>query len=269
VYEDYVHLRRNRGLGFLASYPFDKFMRVEAGAQGYLSYNEIWRLSDYWYLYNNYREQILLTNQAFVFDNTVWNDWGPYRGTRMRLESYQSTLLSSRKFYTGYFDFRNYFKLANRYTFATWLYGLGSFGKHPEYYTIGGEVVRGYYDYEFNDNPGSKVLFTSLELRHPFIDKLKIAFPLPIELNNIRGVTFLDAGMVINDSTSIYGKTTYYNFNNSTYYEQSEFQDLKIGVGVGLRMQISYFLLKLDFAKPLSTTENKGWKIHFGLGTDF
>lgn len=259
VSEYALHFRRNRGLGILSSYPFDKFTRMEFGAIGYLSENELWRAYGYnnqWYRIGYYRENILLLDEAFIFDNTVWNDWGPFRGTRLRLESYQTLPLSSRKFYSGYFDFRNYFRLSKRYSFASLLYGLGSLGPNPELFTIGGENIRGYAYNEFYDNPGTKAVLTSFELRHPFIDHLKIAFPLPIELSNIRGVTFFDAGTVFNDSTVLFRKG-------------EGFKDLKIGIGVGLRMQISYFLLKLDFAKPLSATENKGWKFYFGLGTDF
>jgi hypothetical protein len=40
-------------------------------------------------------------------------------------------------------------------------------------------------------------------------------------------------------------------------------------VGFGARVTLSYFLLKFDFAKPLSTTNDSGWKFIFGLGTDF
>jgi Tol biopolymer transport system component len=258
VYQDFIWLRRNRGLEVLGSYPFDKFTRVEFGTIGYLSYNEIYELypDNIWYMSQAFREHILLLDEAFVFDNTVWNDWGPYKGTRTRLESYQSIPISSRKFYTSYLDFRNYFKLSTRYSFATWLYGIGSFGPHPELFSIGAENVRGYEYQEFYDNPGTKSAILSLELRHPLIDRLKIAYPIPFELSNIRGVTFFDAGMVFNDSTKM--------------YENGQgFKDLKLGVGAGVRMQISYFLLKVDFAKPLSATENKHWKVYFGLGTDF
>lgn len=246
VYLDYIHIRfrRNRGFGVLASHPLDKFTRLEFG-----NINR-------WYLDSSYHEQNYVLSEAFVFDNTIWNDWGPTRGTRMRFELNQSALLSSRKFYNGYLDFRNYFHLANRYTFATRFYGLSSFGRDKESYSIGGEVVRGYKYNEFNNNPGSKIAFTCLEFRHPFIDRLKIAFPLPIELNNIRGVTFLDAAAVFNDSTVL-------------YKPGEGLKDLKMGIGAGIRIQISYFLLKFDIAKPLSATENKNWKWYFSLGTDF
>jgi Tol biopolymer transport system component len=257
LYTDYVHIRRNRGFGILASYSLDKFTRLEFGNINYFSYNEIiTRYFNSWYLLDSYNEQVFTLSEAFVFDNTFWDDWGPTRGMRMRLESNQSPILSSRKFYTTYLDLRNYYKLGKRYTFATWLYGLHSFGRDKDMYSIGGEIVRGYKYYEFYDNPGASVAFTSLELRHPFIDRLKIAFPLPIELQNIRGVTFLDAAAVFNDSTVL-------------YRAGEGLKDLKIGVGAGIRIQIAYFLLKLDFAKPLSTTENRNWKFYFSLGTDF
>jgi outer membrane translocation and assembly module TamA len=48
-----------------------------------------------------------------------------------------------------------------------------------------------------------------------------------------------------------------------------EFEDLKLGVGFGARVTLSYFLLKFDFAKPLSATSDKSWKFILGLGTDF
>ncbi|MEO0076116.1 MAG: BamA/TamA family outer membrane protein [candidate division WOR-3 bacterium] len=257
VFSDYIHLRRNRGLGVLASYPIDKFTRLELANINYFSYNEIYRrFFDRWYLWDSYREKIFLIDEAFVFDNTVWNSWGAFKGTRMRLESYQTVPFSNRRFYTTYLDFRNYFRISPRYNFATLIYGLGSFGADRELFAIGGENVRGYEYGEFNNHPSSKLILTSLELRHPLIDKFKLAYPIPLELNNIRGVTFLDCGITLNDSLVIYKKGY-------------GFQDLKMGIGAGIRIRISYFLLKLDFAKPLSATENKNWKFYFSLGTDF
>ncbi|MCX8015077.1 MAG: BamA/TamA family outer membrane protein, partial [candidate division WOR-3 bacterium] len=254
---DYIHLRRNRGFGVLGSYPIDKFTRLEFGNINYFSYNEIYRhFFDRWYLWDNYREKIFLIDEAFVFDNTIWNDWGAYKGTRMRFESYQTIPFSDREFYTTYLDLRNYLRISPRYNFATLIYGLGSFGPDKELFAIGGENVRGYEYGEFYDRPSSKLILTSFELRHPFIDKFKLAFPIPLELNNIRGVTFVDCGIGLTDSTVIYQKN-------------HGLQDLKIGIGAGIRMQISYFLLKMDFAKPLSVTENKNWKFYISLGTDF
>jgi outer membrane protein assembly factor BamA len=97
----------------------------------------------------------------------------------------------------------------------------------------------------------------SVELRYPFIERLKLGFPLPLELGGIRGVAFADAGFVTRDSLRIWDGTS------------NRLDDLKVGVGLGLRVQISYFALKFDWAKPLSATDDKSWKFTFGIGTDF
>jgi len=151
--------------------------------------------------------------------------------------------------------------------FASQLYGIRSFGADADRYYLGGIrfleyapgqlVVRGYQPAEFYEQNGPAAATASFELRYPFIDRLKLAFPLPIEFGGIRGVAFLDAGLVQHDSLRIWDS------------QNSRLQDLKVGVGAGARIQISYFLLKLDFAKPLSATSDKTWKFILGLGTDF
>jgi len=270
-----ILISRYRGLGVLTSYPIDKFNRLEAGAYGYFIDNTIVHYyEDYgWLQTHTYNDKLFLLTEAYVFDNTVWNAWGPFKGTRTRIGMYQSLPLSSQKFYTGYLDLRNYIKISTRYSFATWLYGVASFGPDPEYYSLLSTTapdidptanIRGYNYDELYYDAGNKMAIASLELRHPFIDKLKLAFPIPLELTDIRGVTFLDAGIVFNDTTRIYANDVYIDS-----VRQSGFKDLKLGVGVGIRMQLSYFLLKFDFAKPLSITDDKGWKFHFGIGTDF
>jgi hypothetical protein len=270
-----VVIARYRGLGVLTSYPLDKFSRFELGAYGYFIDDAVMNYyDDYgWLQTQTYHDKLLLLNEAYVFDNTVWNEWGPFKGMRTRIGTYQSLPLSSQKFYTGYLDFRNYFKISSRYSFATWLYGVGSLGPDREYFSLLSTAapdidptanIRGYNYEELYYDVGNKMAIASLELRHPFIDKLKLAFPIPLELTDIRGVTFLDAGIVFNDTTRIYANDVYIDS-----VRQSGFKDLKLGVGVGIRMQLSYFLLKFDFAKPLSITDDKGWKFHFGIGTDF
>lgn len=274
-----VVIARYRGLGALTSYPLDKFSRFELGAYGYFIDDAVMNYyDDYgWLQTQAYHEKLMLLSEAYVFDNTVWNEWGAYKGTRMRIGTNQAMPISSQKFYTGYLDLRNYIKISTRYSFATWLYGVGSLGPDPEYFSLLSTTapdidptanIRGYNYEELYYDIGSKMAIASMELRHPFIDKLKLAFPIPIELTDIRGVTFLDAGIVFNDTTKIYS-TDVYTDTLGIQHSRSGFRDLKLGVGVGIRMQLSYFLLKFDFAKPLSITDDKGWKFHFGIGTDF
>jgi len=259
----------DRGAQALAVYPFNRFVRVEGGPSVYFSevYKDSWYVGPSgpgWYRFPQPGEKVSSVQAAIVLDNTFW-DWdGPARGTRVRL-GVDAALISDRQFRDVFLDFRDYQRLGRRFVFASRLLAINSFGSDADRYYLGGIrfieyapgqlIVRGYQPAEFYDENGPAAVTASLELRYPFIDRLKLAFPLPIEIGGIRGVGFLDAGLVQHDSLRI--------------WNAGRFQDLKLGVGAGMRIQISYFLLKLDFAKPLSATSDKSWKFILGLGTDF
>jgi len=261
--------RLNRGAQVLGVYPFNRFVRIEAGPTGY--YSAVRRDTWYddsvvagWDSAGAYSEVVFRGDGALVFDNTYW-DWnGPARGTRARFGA-DASFLSAREFQNVFLDVRNYQRLGRRFVFASRLFGITSYGADADHYYLGGIrfidyapgqlVVRGYEPAEFYEHRGPAAATVSLELRYPFIDRLKLAFPLPIEIGGIRGVGFLDAGLVQHDSLRI--------------WDSGRFEDLKLGIGAGMRIQISYFLLKLDFAYPLSATTEKNWKFILGLGTDF
>ena len=254
---EYALDRMNRGGQVIAGYPFDKFLRLELGVTGYGSEVSLWSYGQGgWGVDSLWCERTFYASPGLVFDNTYWTWQGPARGTRFRLGA-DVSFLSSREFRDVYLDFRNYQRLGRRWVFATRLYGLGSFGRDADRYYLGGEAVRGYEWGEFYEDDGPGVTLANFELRVPFIDRLSIAAPLPLELGGIRGVAFLDAGMVLRDSLRIWDSAN------------RQLDDLKVGVGAGIRIQISYFFLKFDWAKPLSATEDKGWKFLFGLGTEY
>jgi len=263
----------NRGLQALAAYPFNRFVRLEAGPTAYYSEAErdTWfdppgiQRPD-WYVASQWHEVVFSAQGALVFDNTYWDAYGPARGTRIRLGA-DASFLSRRRFQDVFIDFRDYQRLGRRFVFASRLFGIGSFDVDADQYYLGGIrfleyapgqlVVRGYEPAEFYQDYGPSAATVSFELRYPFIDRLKLAFPLPIEFGGIRGVGFLDAGLVQQESLRIWDT------------QNRGLDDLKLGVGAGIRVQISYFLLKFDFAKPLSATSDKSWKFILGLGTDF
>jgi Tol biopolymer transport system component len=266
----------DRGIQAVAAYPFNRFVRIEAGPTGYFSevYKDTWpygpsRIDT---TVREPTEKVLHGDAALVFDNTYW-DWnGPARGTRVRL-GVGASFLSDREFRDVFLDFRDYQRLGRRFVFASRVLAISSFGADADRYYLGGIrfieyapgqlVVRGYEPAEFYQDYGPAAATFNFELRYPFIDRLKLAFPLPIEFGGIRGVAFLDGGVVVpapGDTTR-----TFHLWDRGT----DRFDDLKLGVGFGVRVQISYFLLKLDFAKPLSATSDKSWKFILGLGTDF
>ncbi len=259
----------DRGAQALAAYPFDRFTRVEAGLTGYFSEVEAdtWLDPPYeqgWYLDTLWHEKVFYGSSAFVFDNTFWDENGPARGTRTRLGG-DATFFSDRIFQDVYLDLRNYQRLGRRFVFASNLFGIAGFGPDADRYYIGGVrfleyapgqlVVRGYNPGEFYYNTGTSAGFIGLDLRFPFVDRLKLAFPLPLEIGGIRGSLFADGGMVFRRGMRV--------------WSDGRLQDLKLGVGFGVRFGISLFDIKLDLAKPLSATDDKSWKFIFGLGADF
>jgi Tol biopolymer transport system component len=267
----------NRGLQAIGVYPFNRFVRVEAGPTAYYSEVERDTWVDYpavlqsgWYEESRWNETVLSGEAALVLDNTFWDYDGPARGTRARF-GVDASFLTRRKFQDVFLDVRNYQRLGRRYVFASRLFGIASYGADADRYYLGGIrfleyapgqlVVRGYEPAEFYQDYGSAAATFNFELRYPFIDRVKLAFPLPIEFGGIRGVAFLDGGLVAPGDTSHHLRV----WDGS----KREFDDLKLGVGFGARVTLSYFLLKFDFAKPLSATSDKSWKFILGLGTDF
>lgn len=248
---------RDRGIGLLNAIPLSKFLRFEIGAGGMERENTYYyrRIDGYYYEGFKISNLLLLGNIALVFDNSLWRYYSPIRGSRIRLDTY-SSFISDLDFRTIFGDVRHYIHLTPRSSFAIRLFGGKSMGRDPEYFFLGGMgTVRGFNYYEFY---GNNIGFANLELRVPFIDYLKLAFPLPLAIKGIRGVVFADAGAVWSDTLHIWDD------------KNEKFGDIKVGVGSGLRIAVSDFLFKLDFAKPIfSLTEDEGWKIHFGIGADF
>lgn len=250
---------RYLGAGAMAQYPLDRFLRVELGAYVYNVYETRWL--DFFPLYEAYSYQEAVYNffypdLAFIFDNAKWGETGPIDGCRVRLEGY-TTLFSDYEIKSSILDYRKYFRLSPRASFATRLVLAGSFGKDPEQWSIGGPTtLRGYDYYHFT---GTRLGFLNLEYRFPFIDRFKIAFPLPIEIRDIRGALFTDLGGVYTDSFKIYSTEQGFHL-----------KDLNLGIGAGLRFNFLFAVLKLDFARAYNLQEFTGiWRFYFTIGPEW
>jgi len=250
---------RYLGFGAMIQHPLDRFLRIELGAYAYRIYETRWL--DF---FPDYASNLSQTNSfdifypslAFVFDNIRWGPTGPQEGQRFRIEGYV-TLFSDMDIASSVLDYRRYFQLSPRASFATRLVLAGSFGVDKEMWSIGGtNSLRGYDYYAFS---GPKIAFLNLEYRFPFIDRLKIAFPLPIELRNIRGVLFADLAGVYTDSFKIYETENGFHL-----------QDLKMGIGAGLRFNFMFIIFKFDWARAYNFSDfTDRWKFYFTLGPEW
>ncbi len=246
---------RYLGLGGSIQYPLDRFFRIELGLYAYKLYETRWL--DFFPDYSSSWSQgesfnFLYPEVALVFDNIKWGPIGPHDGRRFRLGGYV-TLFSDREIRSAILDYRRYFSLSPRTSFATRLVLAGSFGSDLDYWSIGGAYsLRGYDYYALT---GSKLGFLNLELRFPFIDRLSIAFPLPLEIRNVRACLFADMGAAYTDSLELWETEGGFHL-----------QDLKLGVGAGLRFTFMYLIFRLDIARAYNL---KGWYEYYNSDTDF
>jgi len=137
-----------------------------------------------------------------------------------------------------YGDFRSYTFFAKRYSFAFRAAGgtiLGDTNQRFEmdYY----DGVRGLdYDDDEVDILGKREFVTSAELRFPFIDNMKMSFPMPLFFYQVRGSAFIDLGAVWEKD------------DNLKLVSDGVFKDLLAGVGFGPRLNMGFFVLKFDVA---------------------
>jgi Tol biopolymer transport system component len=256
---------RHLGGGVIVQYPISRFFRVELGAYAYKIYETIWL--DFFPFYesfssvtNNYN--FAYPSLGFVYDNIRWGSTGPHSGRRVRLDGY-ATVLSDFEIRSAVLDYRRYFGISPRASISARLVLAGSFGPDVDRWSIGGPyTLRGFDSYEFS---GSKVGFLNLEYRFPFIDRLNIAFPLPLEFRNIRGVLFADFGGVYTDSFTVYSTDDGFHL-----------QDLKMDIGAGIRFTFLYMIFRLDWARAhnLQTwIDNEGerseWKFYLTIGPEW
>lgn len=259
--------RAQRGVSTLLSYPFSKFFRLEGGVDGMAvtdkEYLECTIGTDGYIYYQDSATStypLFQGNGAIVFDNALWSYATPMRGLRMRVGAY-SSFLSFLQYQTAYADLRGYLGITRKASLALRTFAGASFGRDYQWFSLGGAYdVRGYSTY--NPTFGSKVVFSNLELRVPFVERLDLAFPLPLSIRDLRGVVFTDAGFIWDQEPLVLWDST------------GALVDLKAGFGVGLRFLLGYWMLKLDFARPYVKTnpEDKGWdvwRVHFRIGADF
>ncbi len=241
---------RNRLISPQVSYPLSKEERVEAGV-GFF-FHQRWNYDEEGNLIDEGKEvKEIPVFSAYVFDNTLWSTFGPKKGRRMRLEGMRS--FWERNYWTTYLDFRYYLSFFGDYSLASKIYSLTSFGRNPDSLVIGGEVVRGYNYYEFYDTTGHFLSSFALEFRFPFIKELRLGLP-PLRIGNIGGRLFLDGGFLLTNPRKWQRGTSWF---------------YKFGAGFGLRIYIPPIPLGIDFAYPLSRTDDKSWKINLFLGEEF
>ncbi|GMU89239.1 MAG: peptidase S9 [Chlorobiota bacterium] len=275
---------RNYGLSVSASYPLNRFYRLDLGLS--LTNATQTNLDDP--LEEMKENTFLVPSIAFVHDNTIFGYTAPIDGTRYRLEFMANPFIQSDRygFYSILGDYREYLRFWGDYSLAV----RGSFGyswgNNPQRFFIGGTEnwinrdwstgrlpldspsdfvflstalpMRGY---NYAEVVGTKYGLMNFELRFPFIRYL-ITGGLPLFFSNIMGALFFDAGAAWSDNTKLQLFTKNEKGNTIT-------KDLLLGTGFGLRTYFLYFLLRFDLAWAYNVDGFSKPIFYFSLGTDF
>ena len=240
---DYHYLRlRERELGMLLiyRYPFSRFWRMEFDSQLYYvkqkwDYlppenveNENWIMN-----VQEDTDTVIAPGIAFVHDNALYGSTGPMIGWRLYYLMRKSFAKNELNYYTNYLDLRSYNYFEKRYSLACRLCAGISTGESPQLFQLDGLYgVRALNE----DIDGEKMILGSAELRFPFFDYINLAFPVPLELRNIRGSVFADIGTAWDKNSEFRGVI------------DGKLNDIKFGYGFGPRINLGYFVLKLDIA---------------------
>lgn len=262
--------RTYRGVEGLLSRPFSKFNRAELGMRAIWINDAIFRedflYPDFFTFAGSQSLFYLAPSISLIHDNTLWGHTGPIAGGRAKLEL-EKTLdlggLSDISYFMTIGDWRRYYNLRQRYVFAVRVIGAMSGGPDPLAFRIGGPYTLRGLDY--GELRGTRIALTNLEFRYPLIEELRLGFPLPITLRNIRGVFFLDIGGAWYRQD---GREIFRPFSGENALLR--LVDLKAGYGFGMRVNLGFFVLKYDLAQPTDFTESTGGKKnYFSLGAEF
>ena len=274
---------RNFGLIGMASYPLDRFHRLDFGFSVLSVSSEN---LDNPYVPNE-NTTFILPSIGFVQDNVLWGYTSPIEGTRYSINLFGDPGFTrkSQSFYSLVFDYRNYFRFWYDNGFVFRISGGISGGATAQRFFIGGTdnwinrkfstgdvpianandfafltpalPLRGY---DYAEQLGTKYGLVNLELRLPIIRYL-LTGGLPLFFQNILGVAFIDAGSAWDntDKLQLIGK----NENGTTVTK-----NLLLGTGVGFRLYM-FFLWRVDIAWKYNLEKFSAPRYYLSLGLDF
>ena len=254
-YYDGKKVETSTGISMMLTHPFDKFNRVDL-------YNRVsyWRKKWYYWANSDWHHVKKYDDKSWVYntslflthDTSLWGYTGPFRGSRYSV-GFEKSFGADNNYLNIYGDFRKYLPLSFRYQFAGRLnFGLSTGEDKQEFIWGSYYNLRGYLDEEFQDN---NVGLASLEFRYPFVENIKLGFPIPIWFSNIRGAVFMDIGK---------------GWKNWEEFEDFSGNDLKMGYGWGTRMNMGYFVLKFDWAYRADVNiQEQSPSFYFSLNAEF
>lgn len=250
-----------RGGQLMLSRPFDRFRRIEFGLDAMSINRSVFRQS---YLSGQYTTRgkgnlyFASPFAALVFDNVLFGSTGPIDGMRARLSAEHA--VGDLSYSSATIDARKYFNIRHHYVAALRAMCGMSRGRDPQLFRIGGAATLRGLDY--GELVGTNAVLLNAEFRFPLIERLKMGWPLPLHLRNVRGSLFLDLGGAWNGER----------FRPLTARGQGlvRAEDAVAAYGFGARLNLGFLIVKYDLAQPtdfVSHTEKA--RHYFSVGSEF
>jgi Tol biopolymer transport system component len=237
---------------------------------------------------------------ALVFDNSLFGWTGPIYGRRYRLQVSQT--VGGLHFTEGLVDLRNYWNIARRVVFAGRVLGLARRGPDSDRFPLfwgGPYFLRGYDGGSFDPDGaecsgsrttgtgssisgcpardqliGASAAFLNVEVRVPVISELQIgflgSFP-PVD-----AVAFFDAGLAWDERVCrganierydrcLDGETVHIVWDRKPGQDPYLYREPLLSYGLGLRVNVFYTVLRMDYALPLNRPDRSGrFSLSFG-----
>lgn len=240
--------------GFVAaSYPFTTFNRIE----GSINIRHEHRTFDF---KGETVDGIVLSNNvSYVKDNSLWGVTGPIDGERFNFTLGHTIDVQHNdvNFLTLSADYRRYFRLSPRMTYAVRLLTRINQGKEAFRYFMGGSWdLRLYPRWTIW---GRKLFLVSQEVRMPFLDRFLLNFPFGnLGFRAIRGAAFVDLGQA--------------------WDKDYQLNDVLGSIGFGWRLRVGGFLvLRYEIGRTFRLRNlnsptidfDRGLKEAFWFGFDF
>jgi Tol biopolymer transport system component len=248
----------------------------------------------------------VLPSMSWVYDNSVFGFTGPIDGLRQNTTLTVSPGYGSNKlkFQTLKSDIRKYWRLGKDYTFAIRGFFGSSIGDNKQKFFLGGvpyllsgggetngvedvsnfrevlldttneTLIHDLYFTEyawplrgarFAERFGNNTTLINLEIRFPFINYLALGFPLKMIFGNIRGHAFVDVGAAW-DNVSEFQSSSW----PSRYGDQNNaYSPWITTAGLGTKINLGYFLLKIETAWDKNKNGYSKPQWYFSLGPDW
>ncbi len=245
-----------RGASLLGFYPLNSFNRLE-GSVEYVNLKEEFLNVNFYGSVRSAEELGRVSyGQArlgYVHDSAIYFLIGPMGGTRYRADILKTA--GDWNATTLMLDFRKYFPLNRRGTLA-WRTMTGALVTEDGYpfRTGGPNTVHGT---NYGQLYGSNMIIQNIELRYPLLPML------PIQWDFLTGAVFADAGAVWEKGFTAEWLPLNYDFN------QIITNGIVGAVGAGVRANLGYFTLFLDYSWPTDFSRFGTGRFQFSIGQVF